>query len=308
MSKQPPTVSVITSVYNVAPYISEALDSLFAQTYRDFESIIINDGSTDRTEECLEPYRDRIVYLKQPNRGISNARNEGIKVARGQYIALFDGDDVLMPRYLETMIALLEKDKEAVGAFPNAIYIGSSAYQGTLYQDRYPTSEPVNFERVLQRECYIFITVLLRKSILAEVGLFDEDMRWAEDLDLWLRILERGHHFTFTREPLVKYRLRSNSLSSNGSGSIGGTIALFERYLRNDKTTDEQRRKIETYLARLQAQLNLARFKESMQTRDYKEATAQLEQAINYYGSFKLRMIYAAMCFMPGLVRRWAKR
>jgi glycosyltransferase involved in cell wall biosynthesis len=86
-----PTVSVITPVYNVAPYICEALDSLFAQTYRNFESIIINDGSTDQTEELLEPYRDRIVYLKQPNRGISYARNEGIRVARGQYIAFFDG-------------------------------------------------------------------------------------------------------------------------------------------------------------------------------------------------------------------------
>jgi len=133
-------------------------------------------------------------------------------------------------------------------------------------------------------------------------------MRWAEDLDLWLRILERGYRFTFTTEPLVKYRLRSTSLSSNGPGSIGGTIAIFEKYLRNEKTTIEQRRKIENYLARLRAQLNLARFKEYMKSRDYKEATAQLEQAINYYGSFKLRLIYAAMCFMPGLVRRLAKQ
>ena len=302
-----PTVSVITTIYNVAPYLREALDSLFAQTYRNFESIIINDGSTDRTEEMLEPYRDRIVYLKQPNRGISNARNVGISLARGQYIAFFDGDDILLPRYLETMIDLLEKDKEAVAAFPNAVYFGSPAFDGMLYQDRYPSSEPVTFERVLQRECYIFITVLLRRSVIDEVGMFDESMRWAEDLDLWLRILERGHRFTCTSEPLVKYRLRRDSLSSN-PGSLCGTIALFEKYLRKERTTIAQRRKIETYLAGLQAQLNLVRFRELVQTRDYNEATAQLAQAINYYGGFKLKLIYAAMSFMPGLVRRWAKQ
>jgi len=301
-----PTVSVITSVYNVAPFIREALDSLFAQTYRNFESIIINDGSTDRTEQMLKPYRDRIIYLKQPNLGVSNARNAGLKVARGQYIVFLDGDDIWLPHYLETMIGMLEKDKEAAGAFPNAIYFGSSAFDGTLYQDRYPASDPVTFERVLQRECYIFIAVLLRRSVLDEVGGFAEAMRWAEDLELWLRILERGHRFTCTSEPLVKYRLRHDSLSSN-TGSIRGTIALFERYLQMEGTTIAQRQKIEEYIAGLRAQMNLTRFKELMQTQNYKEATAQLEQAINYYGSFKLRLIHAAICLVPGLVKRWAK-
>ncbi|MCI0665818.1 MAG: glycosyltransferase family 2 protein [Acidobacteria bacterium] len=302
-----PTVSVITTVYNVAPYIRETIDSLFAQTYRNFESIIINDGSTDRTEEVLEPYRDRIIYRKQPNRGVSNARNAGIRLARGQYIAFLDGDDIWLPHYLEKMIALLEKDKEAAGAFPNAIYFGSPAFDGTLYQDRYPASDPVTFERVLQRECYIFIAVLLRRSALDQAGMFVERMRWAEDLDLWLRILELGHRFTCTSEPLVKYRLRHDSLSSN-TGSICGTIAIFERYLQKEGTTIAQRQKIEKNIAGLKAQMNLTRFKELMQAQDYKEATAQLEQAINYYGSLKLRLIYAAMCLVPALVKRWAKQ
>jgi glycosyltransferase involved in cell wall biosynthesis len=97
-------VSVIIPAYNVAPYIAETLKSVFGQTKSAFEVVVVNDGSPDTTEleEVLRPFRDRIVYLKQENRGLSGARNTGIRVATGDLIALLDGDDVWMPQYLET--------------------------------------------------------------------------------------------------------------------------------------------------------------------------------------------------------------
>ncbi|MEK7831790.1 MAG: glycosyltransferase family A protein, partial [Acidobacteriota bacterium] len=117
-----PAVSVIIPAYNLAPYIAETLDSLFAQTYRDFEAILVNDGSTDDTEERIAPYRDRLAYIRQENKGVMAARNAGLKAAHGRYIALLDGDDVLLPRFLEVLVGMLEADQTLSVAYPNARY------------------------------------------------------------------------------------------------------------------------------------------------------------------------------------------
>lgn len=128
-------VSVIIPAYNVAPFIAETLDSLFAQTWRNFEAVVINDGSTDDTEERLTPYRDRIVYIKQENRGVMAARNAGLQAARGRYIALLDGDDLWEPKFLETLAGMLQADPNLSVAYPNAVFFGSPNFAGRLHQD-----------------------------------------------------------------------------------------------------------------------------------------------------------------------------
>src|SRR5262245_21891186 len=96
-----PRVSVIIPAYNVAPYIAETLDSLLAQSYADYEAIVVNDGSTDETEQVIAPYlkrfNGRLTYIKQENRGLPGARNAGMRQARGRYIVLLDGDDTWLP-------------------------------------------------------------------------------------------------------------------------------------------------------------------------------------------------------------------
>jgi glycosyltransferase involved in cell wall biosynthesis len=108
----PPTVSVIVPSFNTAQYIVECLGSVFAQTYQDFEVIVVNDGSPDTPalERALEPFRERIVYLTQKNMGLAAARNTAIRAARGRYIALLDSDDAWLPEYLEQQVAVLEQD------------------------------------------------------------------------------------------------------------------------------------------------------------------------------------------------------
>src|SRR5215467_1463918 len=105
-----PSVSVIIPAYNTARYIGEALDSVFGQTYRDFEVIVINDGSpdTEALEAVLRPYLDRIVYLKQENRGPAAARNLGIHQARGEYIAFLDSDDCWVEEYLARQMSMFD--------------------------------------------------------------------------------------------------------------------------------------------------------------------------------------------------------
>src|SRR5262245_29668690 len=157
-------VSVIIPAYNVAPYIAEALESLFAQTLLDFEAIVINDGSTDGTDAALQPYRDRIICIKQKNSGVMMARNAGIRAAQGRYIALLDGDDLWAPRFLETLVGALEANPELSVAFPNAIFLGSPNFAGRLHQEVFPVAEPVTFDRVLRRECHIFGSLVIRRA------------------------------------------------------------------------------------------------------------------------------------------------
>ncbi|MGH9799036.1 MAG: glycosyltransferase family A protein, partial [Blastocatellia bacterium] len=130
-----PAVSIIIPAYNLAPYIAETLDSVFAQTCRDFEIIVINDGSTDDTEERIAPYRNRIVYIRQENRGVMAARNVGLQAARGRYIALLDGDDLWLPNFLEVLVGMLEADPDLSVAYPNARYFGWPKHDGKLHHD-----------------------------------------------------------------------------------------------------------------------------------------------------------------------------
>ncbi|MCI0337015.1 MAG: glycosyltransferase family 2 protein [Acidobacteria bacterium] len=306
----PPSVSIIVPAYNVAPYITETLESIFAQTYRDFAAIVINDGSTDDTEARITPFLDRIIYLKQKNSGLSAARNAGIRRAQGRYLGLLDGDDVWLPGFLERLVGMLEADQKISAVFPNAYFLGSPQYAGRLYQDVFTVSEPVTFDRVLKRECYIFGSLLFRRSVLDEVGMFDEGLQGlgAEDFDLWLRILQCGHRFKFTTEPLVKYRWRHNSLSNNSAGILRCTISVYEKFLAEERTLPAQRELIESRLLNIRAQLNLAHFKDLMRARNYKEAAPQLEQANKYYQSAKLKLMQAALHVAPGLVRQWAMK
>jgi glycosyltransferase involved in cell wall biosynthesis len=283
---------------------------LFAQTYRDFEAIVVNDGSTDDTDEKIEPYLDRVVYLKQKNSGVMVARNTGLRNARGRYVALLDGDDLWLPRFLEALVGMLEADRAVSVAYPNAYFFGSPQFAGKLHQDVFPVSEPVTFERVLKRECFIFGSLVFRRSVMDEVGMFDENLQGAgaEDFELWLRMLKSGHQFKFTTEPLVKYRWRHNSLSNTGVGLLLCVISVYEKLKMDQTTTSSQREWIETNIHDLRAQLNLARFRELMEKRNYREAATHLAQANEYYRSSKFKLMQGALRVTPGLVRQWMMR
>ena len=304
----PNLVSVIIPVYNVAPYIAEALESLFAQTWRDVEAIVINDGSTDETEEKLAPYRDRIVLIKQENSGVMAARNAGLRVARGRYIALLDGDDLWAPRFLERLVGLLESDASLSLAYPNAVFLGSPNFSGRLYQEVFPATEPVTFDRVLRRKCHIFGSVVMRREALDDVGLFDESLKGqgAEDFELWLRMLQRGHRFKFTSESLAKYRWRQDSLSNTGIGSLSCLISVYEKFLASELTAEDNRVWIKSRLPELRAQLDYAQFKDATARSDFKQAAEHLANANRYYRRPKLMIAQIMMRLAPRLVAKIA--
>src|SRR6266498_1264464 len=126
-----PSISIIIPAYNVAPYIGETLGSVFAQTFTDFEVIIVNDGSqdTEEFERAIQPYRERICYVKQENRGASAARNAGLRAARGELIAFLDADDLWLPNYLDQQLRFI-REFDCDLACADAMIFGVSADAG----------------------------------------------------------------------------------------------------------------------------------------------------------------------------------
>lgn len=307
-----PTVSVIIPAYNVAPYITETLDSLWAQTYADYEAIVVNDGSTDTTEQAIAPYLERfggkLIYIRQENRGLPGARNSGMRQAQGRYIALLDGDDVWLPDYLTTLVALIEADPAIDVLFPNAIFDGSPNFSGRLFQDVFPASEPVTFERVLKRECYVFSQALFKRELLERVGEYDEALQAAEDFDLWLRMLHAGCRFAFTRQPLIKYRWRSDSLSNTSEKLLTNLNTVYRKWLDNPVTTTEQRAFIEAQMCDADAMLNWSLYRGKLRTREFDEAARHLALANAHYRKLKLSLVQLGLRVAPNLVARLLTR
>lgn len=305
-----PTISVIIPAYNVEDYIAGTLESLFAQRRIDFEAIVINDGSTDKTEDRIQPFLPRIRYIRQENRGVMAARNTGLQLARGSYIALLDGDDLWEPDFLSVLAGMLDADSTVAAAYPNAIFEGSPRFDGMHYQEVYPATDPVTFDRVLRRECSIFGSLIFRRSALDIVGGFDEslDGQGAEDLDLWLRMLHADLKFVYTTRPLVRYRWRRDSLTNAGESQLRCVISMYEKFLDRQAVTDSQRGWIEAHLPGVRAQLDLAGYRKSLAAGYFNEARSALDRANRHLDSPKLRAIHWGLRLAPSIVRWLALR
>jgi glycosyltransferase involved in cell wall biosynthesis len=208
-----PLVSVVIPTYNCAEFICEALDSVLAQTYPRLEIIVVDDGSTDDTRKRVQMYGDRIHYIRKENGGISSARNTGIKMATGEFIALLDADDLWHPQKLERQMLILQDNVSFLAsgtAVENFVNEPSSLASSFSAETRFS---------VLSMRDLVFGdsigsgsgTVLHRKCFDA-LGLFDESLRGAEDLDFWLRL---AMHFELIKvlEALTYIRVRATSLS-----------------------------------------------------------------------------------------------
>ncbi|WP_165066852.1 glycosyltransferase family 2 protein [Paludisphaera rhizosphaerae] len=179
-------VSCVIPAYNYGHLVSRAVESALAQTYREIEVIVVDDGSTDGTAERLAPYRDRIRYFYQENRGLSAARNAGIRLARGEWVAFLDADDVWHPRKTEVQLNV------AAGRSDVAL-IGSPKYYSTMPEHLPPN--PV-VRQLGVREFLLSAPIgpssaLVRRTCFDEVGYFDEALSSIEDRDMWLRVASR---------------------------------------------------------------------------------------------------------------------
>jgi len=236
-----PAVSVILPTYNRAYCLGRAVDSVLTQTFRDFELIVVDDGSTDETQELLAGYTDpRLRVIRQPeNKGQSAARNAGILAANGKYIAFHDSDDEWLPEKLERQVEVLDSAPPDVGV----VFCDHWRFRNgerTYYPA--PNIQPEDglvFERALDDGLKNIgtPTLLMRRACLEKSGLFDENMNRSVDLDLCIRLAK---HFRFQRmpEPLMNVYMTGDSITSGGERTgIAAAEAMFEKhysdYLRN---------------------------------------------------------------------------
>jgi glycosyltransferase involved in cell wall biosynthesis len=230
-----PQVSIVIPAYNVAPYIAETLDSVFAQTYTNYEIIVVNDGSpdTEEFEQAIAPYLNRIRYLKQENLGASVARNAGVKAARGEFIAFLDADDLWLPNYLDAQMKFI-RARGADLVCADATMFGALETEGqsymTVLMNDAPASDDVSFLQLVDaRRCLITSGIVARRERLLEVGLFDPGLRTAQDFDMWLRLALSGAHLSYQRQALLKYRCRSDGLTGDEINSHQRELRVFDK-------------------------------------------------------------------------------
>ena len=213
-----PRVSVVIPAYNVAGYIAEAIDSVLAQTFQDFEIIVVNDGSpdTEALDAVLAPYGTRVRCVRKTNGGLASARNAGIAAARSDLIAFLDGDDLWEPQCLSSQLALLELEPSAAAVFPDAVYFGETSLAGKRVSEIAPYERGrVTIEAVLKGRSNLCYSCLARCEAIEAAGGYDASLRRIEDWDLYLRLLLRGETILVNPQPLLRYRRRDNSLSAN---------------------------------------------------------------------------------------------
>lgn len=216
-----PKVSVIIPVYNCENFIEETVRSVLAQTYQDFEIIVVDDGSKDRTGEIIRNIKDsRVVYIRQENAGVSKARNNGIQSSKGEYIALLDHDDLWLPEKLEKQIPLLENNPELGMVYSDCYIINLKGnIIGKSFRDHPPHRGKIIPDLFLDGfiPC---LTAIIRRNILDKVGLFEPQFSIAEEYDLFRRIAEISE-VDFVDLPLAIYRVHETSFSRN-------TVRVYE--------------------------------------------------------------------------------
>jgi glycosyltransferase involved in cell wall biosynthesis len=220
-------VSVIIPTYNSAQYLIAAVESVLAQTFKDFEILVIDDGSTDNTSEVIKQFKDCVRYIKQENQGVSVARNRGIKESCGKYVAFLDADDIWMPTKLERQIEVLKENPKS-----NACYTEYIAFSGDM--------KPTELKR-LRTGGYVLNDLLLRGNVVGppsallgerqlfeKLGGFDSNLSLCADWDMWIR-LALMTELTFLKEPLIKYRLHDSNMSKNVKLLEEDTLKLLEK-------------------------------------------------------------------------------
>lgn len=305
-SQQLPLVSVIIPAYKAAQSIPATLDSVFAQTFRNFEIIVVNDGSPDtlELETALEPYRTRITYFRQENQGPAGARNTGIRAARGEFVALLDSDDLWEPEHLEAQLAVLQRDPSIDMVYADARIFGDVPSAGRTVMDFWPSKGEVTFESLVMRVCTVHICVsMVRRQTLLDIGLFDLAFRGTEDIDMWLRIVQHGGRIAYQRRVLGRYRKQAGSLSSDPIPMIEGFLAVLAKAAQDPKMTPAELQAIERQCAIQRAQLALEQGRKAFLAGDTDAAVANLTRANAHFRSARLTAILLLLKLAPRLMQ-----
>jgi glycosyltransferase involved in cell wall biosynthesis len=232
-----PLVTVIIPTYNRGWVVQEAVDSVLDQDFRDYELIIVDDGSNDNTQEILATYGEGITVLKQSNQGVSAARNRGIEAASGQLVAFLDSDDLWLPGKLSSQVKFFQENADAVINQTQEIWVRKGVRVNP--KKRHHKFSGMIFERSLALCLVSPSAVMIRKSLFDTVGVFDEQLPACEDYDLWLRISCR-YPVHLIDIPLIIKRGGHDDQLSRAAGLDKYRIESLKKIIDSDLLTPQQ--------------------------------------------------------------------
>jgi glycosyltransferase involved in cell wall biosynthesis len=242
-----PKVSVVIPTYNRATPLVEAIQSVLKQTYTDFELIVIDDGSTDDTRNAILPYSHKVKYLYQERGGVSKARNYGIKVSRGEYIAFLDSDDLWLDKKLEVQVNFMKAHKSFI-SYTDEIWIrgGKRVNPGK----RHRKYSGWIFDKVLPLCIISPSSVMIRREVFDRIGLFDEHLPACEDYDMWIRVAKHYPIHLIEQQLIVKRGGREDQLSRTIWGLDRFRIKSLVRILQENSLSCEERELVLSELRR----------------------------------------------------------
>jgi glycosyltransferase involved in cell wall biosynthesis len=297
-----PKVSVIIPSYKTADLIAACLDSVFAQTYTDFETIVVNDGSPDtpELERVLAPYLEGIVYLKQENKRAAAARNHAIRRARGEFVAFLDSDDTWYPAHLAAQMKLLADDPQLDLVYANALLVGDPAKERP-FMALCTSQGPATFAALITERCEIPIsTVVARKRTLIDAGGFDETLARCDDYDLWVRVAATGAKIGYSRELEARLFIgRPGSLGVSRARMAEAYWTILEKCKRTLPLNAADRAVVEKRAAEIHARYLLEEGKCKLEERQFDKARELMRQANGHWHRPSLRLAILGLGIAP---------
>jgi glycosyltransferase involved in cell wall biosynthesis len=226
-----PKVSVVIPAFNAERYLRETLDSVLAQTCRDLEVVVVDDGSTDATREIAASYGEPVRCVPQANAGPSPARNRGIREARGEFVAFVDSDDLWLPEKLAEQMPLFDGEGRVGLVYCHGERIDADGSPIPTQTARKPTGR-VFLDFLLRNHCPTS-GVVVRRECFERCGTFPEDFIWAEDWHLWLRIA-RHYEFQAVQRVLVRHRMHGSALTGQIEKAYLGARGVLEGALTDE--------------------------------------------------------------------------
>jgi len=243
MSK--PKVSVVIPAFNAENTIAETLYSLFWQSFRNFEIIVVDDGSSDRTGKIVESLKGCspvLTYLYQKNKGPAAARNKGFSHSQGEYLIWVDADDIWLPQRLEMLVSFLDKNANVDLVTSDAyLWYPPAKIKGTYYST-YPLPKEFSFTNLLQRN-FVFTSTLMRRSVWSKTGGLNESRNiiGVEDYEFWLRVLKKNFKLAVLGDPLMFYRINPKGLSAKKPKVNQALLEIFALVRRLNLTAEEEK-------------------------------------------------------------------
>lgn len=297
-----PAVSIIMPAYNVEPYIGDAIRSALAQTFTDFEVVVVDDGSKDETARvvrALARQDARVQLVQQANRGLAGARNSALRASRGEFFALLDSDDLWEPTFLEQQLAVLHTHPDVDIVTGNGWYLGGAKH-GQLARP-HPDARPApELASIIGDEWSVFIMSVFRRQVYTGIGPFDESMRSNEDYDFWLRAAIAGFTFARNDRPLGHYRIRTDSLSASDVRMIRGILHVYTKLRPVIAERPQEMAILDRQVSRFETEMLAAEARLALEIADF-------EAAREHLGALHARRGGAALG-VARLLARWAPK